>query len=92
MINYRGTGQSVLEMGHRKPEYVNIYKMCQNELRKFLNVPDDYVIQINQGGATNQYTAVYKNLIGLKPQRKAMYLTTGMWSKQCITEVRKYIP
>lgn len=92
MINYRGTGQSVLEMGHRKPEYTNIYKMCQNELRKFLNIPDDYVIQINQGGATNQYTAVYKNLIGLKPHRKAMYLTTGMWSKQCITEVRKFIP
>jgi len=47
---------------------------------------------LNQGGATLQYTAVAKNLIGLKPQRKAMYLTTGLWSSQCITEARKFIP
>ena len=38
-----------------------------------------------------QYTAVVKNLIGLKPQRKAMYFTTGLWSAQCITEARKFI-
>ena len=43
-------------------------------------------------GATNQYTAVVKNLINLKPAKKACYLTTGYWSRQCITEVRRHLP
>jgi phosphoserine aminotransferase len=47
---------------------------------------------LNQGGATNQYTAVVKNLIGLKPAKKAMYLTTGLWSNFCITEAKKLYP
>ena len=42
------------------------------------------------GGATLQYTAVLKNLMGLKPYKKAMYLTTGLWSKQCFAEASKH--
>lgn len=92
MIDYKGSGQSVMELSHRKPEFVRISDMTKTEIRRFLNVPDNYTIMLNQGGATNQYTAVVKNLIGLKPARKAMYLTTGLWSQQCITEARKLIP
>jgi phosphoserine aminotransferase len=73
-----------MELSHRKPEFIEISDMCKDEIRSLLSVPDDFAIMLNQGGATLQYTAVIKNLIGLKPQKKAMYLTTGLWSAQCI--------
>lgn len=92
MIDYHGSGQSVMELSHRKPEFINISDMTKEEIRRFLQVPDDFTIMLNQGGATNQYTAVVKNLIGLKPARKAMYVTTGLWSTQCIKEASKFVP
>ena len=52
MLDYRGSGMSVMELNHRKPEYVNIHNMCIAEIRKFLSVPDDYRIELTQGGAT----------------------------------------
>lgn len=91
MINYRGTHQSVMELSHRKPEFINISDMTKEEIRRFLKVPEDFTVMLNQGGATNQYTAVVKNLIGLKPQRKAMYMVTGLWSSQCYNEAKKYV-
>lgn len=72
--------------------FIDISEGGKDELRKFLNVPETHTIMFNQGGATSIYTAVVKNLIGLKPAKKAMYLTTGLWSEQCITEARKHIP
>ena len=69
-----------MELSHRKPEFIEMSEQCKSEIRTLLNVPDDYAIMLNQGGATLQYTAVIKNLINLKPARKAMYLTTGLWS------------
>mmetsp|Transcript_8635 Transcript_8635/g.14610 ORF Transcript_8635/g.14610 Transcript_8635/m.14610 type:complete len:130 (+) Transcript_8635:232-621(+) len=81
-----------MELSHRKPEFTFISDMCKVEIRRLLDVPDNFTVMLNQGGATNQYTAVVKNLIGLKPKRKAMYLTTGLWSLQCITEAKKLIP
>ena len=90
MFNYKGSLQSVMELSHRKPEFVEITDQCKSEIRKLLNVPESHTIMLNQGGATLQYTAVLKNLMGLKPQKKAMYLTTGLWSLQCITEARKH--
>ena len=80
-----------MELSHRKSEFIEISDMCKEEIRTLLNVPDDFTIMLNQGGATMQYTAVVKNLLGLKPHKKAMYLTTGLWSKQCITEARKHV-
>ena len=53
MMNYRGTGQSVMELSHRKPEFINISDMTKQEIRTFLNVPDTHTIMLNQGGATN---------------------------------------
>ena len=81
-----------MELSHRKPEFIEMSQMCKDEIRKLLNVPDDYAIMLNQGGATMQYTAVIKNLINLKPAKKGMYLTTGLWSTQCIAEARKHVP
>ena len=81
-----------MELSHRKPEFLHIDAQCKKDIRTLLNVPDDYTVMLNQGGATNQYTAVVKNLIGLKPAKKAMYLTTGLWSNFCITEAKKLYP
>ena len=66
--------------------------MTKKEIREFLKVPAEFEIMLQQGGATAQYTSFCKNLIGLKPQKKAMYFTSGLWSSQCITEARKFIP
>lgn len=64
--------------------------MTKREIRKFLRVPDDFRILLQQGGATMQYTAIVKNLIGLKPYRKGMHMRTGLWSSQCYDELRKH--
>ena len=53
MIDYKGSGQSVMELSHRKPEFVRISDMTKTEIRRFLGVPDNYTIMLNQGGATN---------------------------------------
>lgn len=64
--------------------------MTKRELKKFLKVPDNFVIMLQQGGATHQYTSIVKNLINLKPHGKAMTLRTGMWSNQNLDELKKY--
>lgn len=90
MYNYRGSGQSVMELSHRQDEFRYISVMTKNEIRKFLNVPDNYRVLLQQGGATMQYTAVVKNLIGLKPKKIANLLVTGMWSNQNYAEMKKH--
>lgn len=72
MYNYRGSGQSVMELSHRQDEFRHINVLTKKEIRKFLKVPDNFVIMMQQGGATLQYTSLVKNLIGLKPHKKAM--------------------
>lgn len=64
--------------------------MTKNELRKFLKVPDNYRILLQQGGATMQYTSIVKNLIGLKPKKIANLCVTGMWSNQNYDEMKKH--
>jgi phosphoserine aminotransferase len=54
--------------------------MTKREIKKFLRVPDNFVVMMQQGGATQQYTSVVKNLINLKPHKKAMIMRQGMWS------------
>lgn len=64
--------------------------MTKDEIRKFLRVPDNFRVLLQQGGATMQYTAIVKNLIGLKPGRKANMMRTGLWSCQSIDEITKH--
>ena len=90
MFNYRGSAQSVLELSHRQDEFRYISNNTKAEIRKFLNVPDNFRVLLQQGGATNQYTAVVKNLIGLKPAKRANVLITGMWSNQSYAEIKKH--
>jgi len=69
-----------MEVNHRGPEFKYIDSMTKAEIKKFLKVPDTHVIMMQQGGATMQYCSMVKNLIGLRPARKAMFMTTGLWS------------
>lgn len=64
--------------------------MTKNGARKFLKVPDNFRILLQQGGATMQYTAIVKNLAGRKPGRIANLLLTGMWSNQNYNEMCKH--
>ena len=53
MHNYKGSGQSVMELSHRKPHFLEISDNCKNDISKMIKVPDDYTIMLNQGGATS---------------------------------------
>jgi phosphoserine aminotransferase len=64
MLNYKGSGQSVMELSHRQDEFREISKMTKDECRKFLKIPNTHRILFQQGGATMQYTAIVKNLVG----------------------------
>lgn len=66
-----------MELTHRQDEFRHISQMTKLEIRRFLRIPDNYRILINQGGATMQYTACVKNLINLKPYNKNMIVLTG---------------
>ena len=79
-----------MELSHRQDEFRYISVMTKNELRKFLKVPDNYRVLLQQGGATMQYTSIVKNLIGLKPKKIANLCVTGMWSNQNLDEMKKH--
>lgn len=82
----------MFELSHRQDEFRHISIMTKKEIKKFLNVPDNFRVLLQQGGATMQYTAIVKNLIGLKPKRSCMLMRTGMWSVQNVDEMRKHVP
>jgi len=90
MLNYKGSGQSVMELSHRQDEFREISKMTKDECRKFLKIPNTHRILLQQGGATMQYTAIVKNLIGMKPKRVANLVVSGLWSEQNRDEMKKF--
>ena len=90
LYSYKGCGQSVLELSHRCDDFREMSQTTKNEIRKFLKVPKNYTIMLQQGGATLQYTAIVKNLIGLKPAGVANLMVTGLWSKQNAAEMAKH--
>jgi len=79
-----------MELSHRQDEFRHISQSTKDEIRKFLQVPDNYRVLLQQGGATMQYTAIVKNLISLKPARKCNMLVTGLWSCQSYDEISKF--
>ena len=74
LVNYKGTGMSVMEMSHRSPAYDAIIKAAEASLRKVMNIPDNYKVLFLQGGASTQFAAVPLNL--MKPG-KADYILSG---------------
>ncbi|MGN8160227.1 3-phosphoserine/phosphohydroxythreonine transaminase [Salinisphaera sp. RV14] len=88
MLDWKGTGMSVMEMSHRGPAFVSIAEDATARLRRLLDVPDDYSVLFLQGGAAGQFAGVPLNLMG--EQHTADYVVTGNWGKKAIKEAGKY--
>jgi phosphoserine aminotransferase len=88
MLDWRGTGMSVMEMSHRGDAFVSIAETAEQDLRDLAAVPDDYAVLFMQGGASSQFATVPLNLLGEK--QSADYINTGIWSTKAIAEARRY--
>jgi phosphoserine aminotransferase len=88
MIDYRGTGMSVMEMSHRSKEYEAIIGGAEQNLRKLMNIPANYKVLFLQGGASMQFAMVPLNLFSAA--KKADYVSTGAWAKKAISEAKRY--
>jgi phosphoserine aminotransferase len=84
MLDWHGSGQSVMEMSHRGKEYMAIHAQAEQDFRTLLGVPDDYSVLFLQGGATQQFAMIPINL--LRGKKGADYINTGEWSKKAIKE------
>ena len=87
LLDWHGTGMSVMEMSHRSKEYLSIATQAGDDLRKLLEIPDNYHVLFLQGGATSQFAMVPHNL--LRGRTRADYVCTGSWSKKAIAEARR---
>ena len=87
MMNYRGSGMCVMEMSHRSKVFEQIIQDAEADLRKLMNIPDNYKVLFIQGGGTLQFAMVPMNLM---KNGKAVYIETGAWSKKAIAEAKKY--
>ena len=87
MLDYRGTGMSVMEMSHRSKSYDDIIKTAESDLRDLLHIPDNYRVLFMQGGASQQFAMVPMNLM---KNRVADYIITGQWAKKAYKEAGMY--
>ncbi|PXX40245.1 3-phosphoserine/phosphohydroxythreonine transaminase [Undibacterium pigrum] len=91
MLDWHGSGMSVMEMSHRGPEFMSILAAAQSDLRELLAVPDNYKILFLQGGGLGENAIVPMNLMGRKPQpATADFVHTGSWTGKSIKEAKKY--
>jgi phosphoserine aminotransferase len=88
MLDWRGSGMSVMEMSHRGPEFMKIAAEAEADLRSLLAIPSNYKVLFLQGGATLQFAQVPMNL--LRGKGKADYVVTGEWSKKAVKEAKNY--
>jgi phosphoserine aminotransferase len=88
MLDWHGTGMSVMEMSHRGKEFMSIAEQAESDLRDLLQVPGNYKVMFLQGGASSQFAMVPMNLT--RENSKADYINTGSWSKKAIAEARRY--
>jgi phosphoserine aminotransferase len=88
MLDYRGSGMSVMEMSHRGKEFMAIAQKAEADLRELMGVPDHYRVLFLQGGATSQFAMVPINL--LRGKTSAAYVETGLWSEKAIAEAKRF--
>ncbi|MEC4686577.1 MAG: 3-phosphoserine/phosphohydroxythreonine transaminase [Nitrospirota bacterium] len=88
MVDWHGTGMSVMEMSHRGKEFTSIAEKAEADLREILSIPDNYKSLFLQGGASSQFAMVPMNL--LRGRDTADYINTGSWSKKAITEAGRF--
>ncbi len=87
MLDYKGSGMSVMEMSHRSKVYDGIIKEAEADLRKLMNIPDNYKVLFVQGGASLLFASVPMNLM---KNKKAGYILTGQWAKKAYQEAKIY--
>ncbi len=87
MLDYRGTGMSVMEMSHRSKAFETIIEDAEATLRELMNIPDNYKVLFLQGGASQQFSAIPMNLM---KNGVADYIVTGQWSKKAQQEAARY--
>lgn len=88
MLDYKGSGMSVMEMSHRSKVYDKIIKDAEKKLREIMNIPDNYKVLFLQGGATLQFAMVPMNL--LVKNKKADYVVSGSFSQKAYEEAQKF--
>jgi len=87
VLNYRGSGMSVMEMSHRSKMFLDIYAEAVADLKELMGIPDNYKVLFVQGGGTQQFAMVPMNLM---KNGVACYIDTGTWSKKALKEAKKY--
>ena len=87
MLDYQGTGMSVMEMSHRSKTYQNILNEAEADLRELMNIPDNYKVLFLQGGAHQQFAMIPMNLM---KNGVADYIITGQWAKKAHAEAKLY--
>lgn len=87
MLDYQGSGMSVMEMSHRSKVFDRIIKEAEADIRELMNIPDNYKVLFLQGGASQQFAMIPMNLM---KNRKADYIVTGQWAKKAAKEAEMY--
>ena len=87
MLDYKGTGMSVMEMSHRSKAFEEILQEAEQDLRDLMNIPDNYKVLFLQGGGSTQFAMVPMNLM---KNKVADYIITGQWAKKAAAEAKKY--
>ena len=87
MLDYNGTGMSVMEMSHRSQAFKEIIETAEADIRDLMNIPDNYKVLFLQGGASQQFAMIPMNLM---KNGVADYIVTGQWAKKAAAEAEKY--
>lgn len=87
MLDYNGTGMSVMEMSHRSKAFEDIIKTAEKDLRELMDIPDNYKVLFLQGGASQQFAMIPMNLM---KNKVADFIVTGQWAKKAYQEAAKY--
>lgn len=88
MLDWRGSGMSVMEMSHRGKEFMSIAEAAETDVRELMAIPDNYKVLFLQGGASSQFAMVPLNLAA--GNRAVDYVVTGSWSKKAVAEARRF--
>ncbi len=87
MMDYKGSGMSVMEMSHRSKVFGTIIQEAEADLRELMQIPDNYKVLFLQGGASQQFAMIPMNLM---KNKKAAYVVTGQWAKKAYQEAQLY--
>lgn len=88
LLDYHGSGQSVMEMSHRSKIFDDIIKDAERLMREIMNIPDNYKVLFLQGGGSSQFAAIPMNF--MNKNNKADYIETGVWAKKSFKEASRY--